>query len=766
MGRSPAAVSSEFCAARENRFTLAESTAKNPGGMPSKPLRAFVTGLILIASAGAAIATPAQPAQPWMNRALTPDARADLVVAQMTADEKLRLVVGTSERPEGDTIGAAGYVGGVPRLGIPSLKETNAELGVAIALQQDKIEPEDEATALPSGLASAASWDPRIAHAGGAMIAEEARRKGFNVLLAGAVNLARDPRNGRNFEYAGEDPLLAGTMVGAAIRGIEDRHVISTVKHFALNDQETNRTLVDARIDAAALRESDLLAFELAIERGRPGAVMCSYNLVGGVHACENATLLDRILRREWHFPGWVMSDWGAVHSTVAAIRAGLDQESGADWDSQVFFGQPLAVALLKGDVSSARLDEMAHRILRTMFAAGVIDDPPTPRPLDVAADALVAQHAEEEGIVLLRNQGDLLPLSTRLRSIAVIGGHADIGVISGGGSSQVTPIGGPALRIGFDDRRDSIPYAMIFDPSAPLRAIAAKAPGASVTYADGRDPAAAAAMAGRADAAIVFATQWEMEGHDSDSLSLPRDQDRLIAAVAAANPRTIVILETGNAVTMPWRDQVAAIIEAWYPGARGGEAIANVLFGAVDPSGRLPLTFPASIEQLPRRDIPGRDVSWNTHFTVDYDEGAAVGYKWFEARHAQPLYPFGFGLSYTRFRYSDLRVSGGKRVTASFTVTNAGKRAGADVPQLYAQVPATDGGVIRRLVGWSKVALAPGESRHIRITVDPRVLADFDTRRQEWRISAGAYRLDLGASANDLRLTATARLAAQTLPP
>lgn len=731
--------------------------------MMQKPLLAVVMALSLLASAAA---TAQSIDQPWMNRALTPDARADLVLAQMSDDEKLRLVLGTSQPPPGDTVGVAGYVPGIPRLGIPALRESNAELGVAIPLQGDTVRPDDEATALPSGLATAAGWDPTIAYANGAMIGEEARRKGFNVLLAGAVNLARDPRNGRNFEYAGEDPLLAGTMVGAAIRGTEDRHVISTIKHFALNDQETNRTLLDARIDLAAARESDLLAFELAIERGRPGAVMCAYNLIGGVHACENATLLERILRQEWHFPGWVMSDWGAVHSTVPAVHAGLDQESGADWDSQTYFGAPLAAALEKGDVPPAQLDQMAHRILRTMFASGIIDDPPVAGALDADADAKVAQRAEENGIVLLRNEQDLLPLSTALRSIAVIGGHSDVGVLSGGGSSQVIPLGGPALRIKFTQRKDPIPYAMIFDPSSPLKAIAATAPGARLTFADGRDAKAAATLARQADVAIVFATQWEMEGHDSDSLALPRDQDRLIAAVAAANPRTVVVLETGNPVTMPWRDQAGAIVEAWYPGARGGEAIANVLFGKVDPSGRLPLTFPASAAQLPRQEIPGRANPWNTVFPVDYREGAAVGYKWFDSHRLTPLYPFGFGLSYTRFRYSDLQVSGGPNVTARITVTNIGERAGSAVPQLYASLPMTRGAPMRRLVGWSKLALAPGESRRVDIAVDPRLLAHFDEKRQRWNIAPGTYRFTLGASSRDAPLETAVRLGGETLPP
>ncbi|HEX4191482.1 MAG TPA: glycoside hydrolase family 3 C-terminal domain-containing protein [Stellaceae bacterium] len=705
------------------------------------------------------------PDRPWTNRTLSPDARADLVIQQMTTDEKLALVVGTSQRPEGETVGAAGYVAGLPRLGIPMLKESNAELGVAIPPLGDTITPEDEATALPSGLATAATWNPAIAHANGAMIAEEARRKGFNVLLGGAVNLARDPRSGRNFEYAGEDPLLAGTIVGAAIRGIQDKHVISTVKHFAINDQETNRTLLDARINMAALRESDLLAFELAIEQGRPGAVMCSYNLLGGIHACENPTLLDKILRQDWHFPGWVMSDWGAVHSTSEAVRAGLDQESGADWDSRAYFGDPLAVAVAEGSVTTAQLDTMAHRILRTMFESGVIDNPPVPRPLDVDADMHVAQRAEEEGLVLLRNEKNFLPLSPNVRRIAVIGGHADIGVLSGGGSSQVVPIGGPALRVEFDNRRDTIPFAMIFDPSSPLRAIAAHVPRAQISFADGENVDTAAATAKSADIAIVFATAWEIEGHDSENLALPRDQDKLIAAVAAANQRTIVVLETGNPVTMPWADRVGAIIEAWYPGSRGGEAIANVLFGTVNPSGRLPITFPASTAQLPRPDLPGRDIVWNTTFKVDYREGEAVGYKWFEQQHARPLYPFGFGLSYTQFRYSDLRISGSKTLTASFTVTNTGKRAGADVPQVYASV-STKTGMLRRLIGWNKVSLAPGESKRVRVTADPRLLAQFDEAQHGWHIAAGNYRIELGASASDLTLAATAKLGAQILPP
>lgn len=725
----------------------------------------FAAVAVALLAAWAVLAGSAQAQAPptdergWADRRVGPDERADLLLARLTTEEKLALLSSNSSRWGGGA-GLAGLVPGIARFGIGPIKESDAGLGVALRPDGGKAKPQDEATPLPSGLAVAATWNPDLAYSAGAMIAEEARRKGISVLLAGAANLTRDPRNGRNFEYAGEDPLLTGTIVGEAIRGIGDRHVISTMKHFALNDQETNRTLVDAHIDRDAFRASDLLAFEITNERGHPGAIMCSYNLIHGVHACEDDWLLDRVLRREWGFRGWVMSDWGAVHSTVRAARAGLDQESGPEWDAQHFFGAPLMIALDEGALPRQQIDVMARRILRTLFAGGVIDDPPAPTPLDVVRDAQIAGRVAQEGSVLLKNAGVMLPLPRHLARLAVIGGHADIGVLSGGGSSQVMPIGGAALR------EETGGFVRIFDPSSPLKAIAAKAPQARVEYADDGDPAAAVALARRADAAIVFATRWEAEGRDAASLSLGDSQDRLIAAVAAVNPRTIVVLETGNPVLMPWRGEVAAILEAWYPGARGGEAIADLLFGDVNPSGRLPMTFPAGAEQLPRPDLPGRDNPANA-FPVEYREGAAVGYKWFDALRLTPLYPFGFGLSYTRFVYSDLRVDGGERVTASFAVTNAGGRRGADVPQLYVTIPDASGGAATpRLVGWRKVDLAPGESTRVTLTLDPRLLAHFDGAAQAWRVAAGDYRFALGANARDLALTATAQVKAAMLPP
>jgi beta-glucosidase len=697
-----------------------------------------------------------------MNPALAPDRRADLVQARMALDEELALVHGVLGVPgfaPSQALGSAGYVPGIPRLGVPALQETDASLGIA---NPQNVRTGDGATASPSGLALAATWNPGMAYLGGAMIGMEAWRKGFNVLLAGGTNLARDPRNGRNFEYLGEDPLLAGTMAGQAVRGIQSQHVVSTIKHFALNDQETGRTVLSARMDEAAMRESDLLAFELAIETGRPGAVMCAYNRVGGTYACENDYLLNQTLRTDWNYPGWVMSDWGAVHSLEAANR-GLDQESAQQTDKQAWFDKPLAAAVADGSIKRAVLDRMVHRTLRSMFAEALFDHPPQKTPINYDADALIAQHVAEQGIVLLKNAAGLLPLSADIRSIAVIGGHADAGVLSGGGSSQVLPVGGPPLTVKVaGTAANPRPRTMIFDPSSPLKAIAAKAPGAKIQFDDGADPAVAAALAKGADVAIVFAAQWMTEGRDAPDLALPDHQDDVIAAVAAANPRTIVVLETGGPVLMPWLDQTGAVLEAWYPGSRGGEAIANLLFGQVNPSGRLPITFPRAEAQLPRPRIPGADLPEHTPFDVDYVEGADVGYRWFEAKDLNPLFPFGHGLSYTRFAYSGLAVHGGRALGVSFAVTNTGPRPGAEVAQVYAAPP----GGVPRLIGWKRLELKPGETRRSALTADPRLLAGFDEKMHGWRSASGRYRVFVGASARNPALSGATWLAVRRIAP
>ena len=714
-------------------------------------LAALAVGAVL--AAGAALADPAAPAPtgPWMNPRLSPDQRAGLLLKAMTLDEEIGLVHGSMGIPllpgvPKAALGSAGYVPGVPRLGIPALQESDASLGVANPFF---VRPHDGATPLPSGLSTASTWNPDLAYRGGAMIGAEAWKKGFNVLLAGGVNLARDPRNGRNFEYLGEDPLLAGTLAGAAIRGIQDQHVVSTAKHFALNDQETGRMVLDARIDPAALRESDLLAFELAIEGGRPGAVMCAYNRVNGAYACGNDPLLNGVLKGDWKYPGWVMSDWGAVHSADDALY-GLDQESGQQIDKQVFFDKPLKAAVESGQVPRARLDDMVRRILRSMFAEGLFDHPPVKTDIDYAADAAVAQAVAEQGTVLLKNDG-VLPLAKSARRILVVGGHADVGVLSGGGSSQVEPVGGPALQVKMPGTGGMAMFrTAVYDPSSPLKAIRAAAPAAQVDCVDGTDPKAAAEAARGADVVVVFAVQWLMEGYDAPNLGLPDAQDALIAAVAAANPHTIVVLETGNPVLMPWLDKVPAVLEAWYPGARGGEAIAAILFGDVNPSGRLPISFPASEAVLPRPTVPGAGLPETTPFVVNYPEREQVGYRGAMMSAPDRLFPFGFGLSYTRFDYSDLKITAeSNTLRVSFTVKNIGDRAGMDTAQVYGS---RLGLGMDRLIGWKKVALQPGESRRVSIVAEPRVLAEFDVEAHLWRLDP-SYLIHVGRSSADLQM-------------
>ena len=717
------------------------------------------------------------PDQPWRDPSRTPAERADALVGAMTRAEKLAYVHGlfpplTKDRHP-DMVPSAGYVPGVPRLGIPTLRESDASLGVANQVEQRK---GDVATALPAALATAASFDPAIAEAGGAMIGAEARAKTFNVLLAGGVNLTRDAWNGRNFEYLGEDPLLSGIMAGAAVRGVQSNAIVSTVKHYALNSQETGRMILDARVSEAALRESDLLAFQIALQEGRPGSVMCAYNRVGGDYACENHFLLTDVLRDEWRYPGFVMSDWGAVHSTEKAALAGLDQESGQELDSQIFFAKPLADALEAGRVPAKRLDEMIRHILTGVIASGVYDHPTpaAPQPIDYSAHAEVAQRAAEAGIVLLKNDRTVLPIARTARSIVVIGGHADVGVLSGGGSSQVRSVGGVPIEIPLTSGAAASFARVTYHSSPPLRAIRAMVPNANVTFVDGSDPVVAAAAAKRADLAIVFATHWQTEAQDAPSLALPDRQDATIEAVARANRRTVIVLETGGAVLMPWIDRVPAILEAWYPGQRGGEAIARVLFGEVDASGRLPLSLPRSIEQLPRpqpvlapsgvTDAGANAGAGSTAaipaYQIAYREGADVGYRWYASRGDHPLFPFGYGLSYESVRFAHARFTGGAMAGVTVDLVNDGRRAGVAVPQLYVVGP--EGGT-PRLVGWARRSVPAGQTVSVTVAADPRVLARWTAGG--WRIADGSYRLMLGSDAERTVASATVTLAAATPP-
>ena len=713
-----------------------------------------------------------------MNAKLSPDERADLLLKQMTLDEKIQLLHGSFGAALGKLVptapphalGGDGFVPGIPRLGIPDMNLIGAGLGVTDLGRRAN----GPSTALPSSLTETSSWDPEIGYEAGKVIGEETRDQGFNITLGGGIDVTREPRNGRNFEYHGEDPLLAGKITGQELRAIQDQGIVADIKHYAINNQESGRQSVSSNIDKRSMREIDLLGFEIAIKDSDVGTVMCAYNRVNDVYSCENDYLLNEVLKKDWGFKGWVMSDWGATHSTVKAANAGLDQE----FFLNQYFSAPLKEAVEKGEVSMARLDDMVHRILRTLFAAGVIDNPPVVKPINVKKGADVAQHIAEQGSVLLKNDDAQLPLdASKIRSIAVIGSHADVGVLSGGGSAQVNPVGGNAVpaKPSPDDDIDALLAIQVWDPSSPLQAIRAKSPNSKVVYASGLDAGVAANVAAASDVAIVFVHQHTHENADLKNLSLPDDQDELVRQVAAANPHTIVVLENGDPVLMPWLGSVKAVLETWFPGARGGEAIANILFGDVNPSGKLVLSFPKSEADLPHPVLQGppplpagqsaNPLAPSGFFDVDYSEGLKVGYRWYDAENKEPLFPFGFGLSYSSFAYSNLHVASAKQVSVTFTLKNTSQRAGAEVAQVYLGLPASAGEPPKRLVGWKKAKLAPGESQEVAVGIEPRELAIFDVAHNAWQIVPGEYRVFVGGSSRDTPLTQTFRLdAAQSV--
>jgi beta-glucosidase len=652
--------------------------------------------------------------------------------------------------------GAAGWVSGIPRLGIPDLYLADGSVGVGNAV--------GPATALPSSIASAAGWDTSEAAKYGQVIGTELSDYGINVNLGGNINLiGREPRDGRTFETKGEDPILAGKITAAHISAIQANHIIGNIKHFAFNDQESGRTTANAIIDERGGRESDLLAFEIGVKDSGVQSVMCSYNLTNSTYDCENSHLLNDVLKGDWAFLGFVMSDWWATHSTANAASNGLDQEQ----PNQQYFSA-LGGAIAAGQVPQSRLDNMVHRILRAMYEVGIFDYPQQIQPIPAAADAAVAQEIEEQGAVLLKNSGNQLPLNgSTVQSIAVIGSHADVAVLSGGGSAQVQPVGG-TLTEGYPC--PPCWAQVVWDLSSPLKAIQAKAPQAKVQFADGTDSTAAATLAASSQVAIVFVSQWASEGMDEPSLNLtdvihstPSDQDALVAAVAAANPHTIVVVESGSAVLMPWLGQVSAVLEAWYPGQNGGPAIADLLFGTANPSGKLPITFPASDAQLPRPVIP-QPPDNITPFPVTYSESYNVGYKWFDVNSLTRLFPFGFGLSYATFSMNNATVVNNLSLTSNpnfqvtFRLANTGAVAGAEVAQVYLGLPGSTNEPPKRLVGWQKVLLQPESTQMVTIEVDQydssHPMSYWNHGTSSWTLAPGTYTVYLGNSSSAASLS------------
>jgi len=696
-----------------------------------------------------------------MNTSLTPDQRAGLVLKELTLDEKILLIHGQGS-PFGGPVspnillsnGGDGFSLGVPRLGIPALQMIGSAYGVRFSATNGRY-----STALPSNLASTANWNPEAACEYGALIGREERAQGYNMSLAGGVDLAREYRNGRNFEYHGEDPILAGTIVGHRVRCEQDQHILGELKHYAVNVKESGRGIVNSVLGKRALRETDLLAFEIGNEIGHPWAYMCAYNGINGDYSCENQYALNDVLKKEWGFQGFVLSDWGGTHSTAKASAAGLDMEQ----PDEGFYGAAMKKAVQDGKVPMAELDDHVRRILRAEFGSGIIDYPIHKFVVNVEEGLVISRHLAEQSIVLLKNELGALPLdAAKVTSIAVIGEHADESMISGGGSAQVDPEGSfaPAWEN----------PAHVWFPTSPFKSIAAKAPHAQVKFQFGANLPAVTALAKSSQVAIVFVHQWTSEAMDVPNLSLPGDQDKLIEAVAAANPNTIVVLETGAAVTMPWVNKVSGIVEAWYAGSKGADAVANILFGDVNPSAKLPITFPVSEADLPhpQMTVPTpevvkaeKDGKPGPLFDVNYDEGLKVGYKWFDAEKKPVLFPFGFGLSYTSYSYSGLKVAtgaqaGGTAATVTLSVKNTGSRAGTEIAEVYATLPASAGEPPNRLVGWSRVSLKSGETKEVKVTIEPKYLSIFDETANGWKQVPGIYSIRVGASSRDLPLVTT----------
>ena len=694
-----------------------------------------VAGLAILASQKIGRAASVDVAGGQMSES-TIQQKVDVIVARMTLDEKIQMVHG--ER----LTGFIGYVPAIPRLGIPELTLTDGPAGIR----------HGPGTAFPAPVALAASWDRALAESYGAAMGAEAKAKGQNILLAPMVNIVRVPEGGRNFETFGEDPYLTAQIATADIRGIQSQGVIAEVKHYAANNQEKQRLTVSAEVDERTLREIYLPAFEAAIKEARVGSVMAAYNKVDGTYSSENTHLLKDILKDEWGFEGFVVSDWRATHSTVAAANNGLDMEM----PTGEFFGAKLSEAVKAGQVSEETLNDKVRRILRMMMRFGFFDRPPAAGPIDYNAQAQIGRRVAEAGVVLLKNEGSMLPLDLNgLKSIAIIGPYADRATSGGGGSARmsplytISPLGAITQRVG---GKVDVRFVR-FVPGNDLSKSDPPTTGAALI-------GDAAKVAKSCDLAIVFARDFETEGDDRASIDLPDEQDQMIAAVLGANKRTIVVLNTGSIVLLnKWADSAPAIIQAWYPGQDDGSVIADVLFGIVNPSGKLPLTFPRARQDVAvssPEQYPG--VSGKGH----YSEGIFIGYRHFDKRKIDPIFPFGHGLSYTTFAYSNLKISrtqikASEPLTVELLLKNTGRRPGAEVVQLYIQdVEASVERPVKELKGFEKVLLKPGQSQAVKFVLNSRSLAFYDPPQKRWVVEPGQFRVMVGSSSRDIKLTTT----------
>lgn len=647
-------------------------------------------------------------------------ARARQIVARMTLDEKITELHGVHD--------ATRYrmVPGVPRLGIPDFWMTNGPAGVG----PGGASPQPPATAMPAPIALAATWDPELARTYGKIEAQETRSLGSLLFESPDINIARVPQGGRVFESFGEDPFLTGRIAVATIEGIQSTGIMANVKHYVANNQESARHSVNEEIGERALREIYLPAFEASIKEAHSASLMCAYPKVNGAFNCENAPLLNGVLKKEWGFDGFVLSDWGATQSTVASALNGLDLEM----PTGIYFDKELRKAVDAGQVPVSVIDEKLVRRFAKMIEFGDFGPQPKAVPIPALEHGAIARQIAAQGMVLLKNDGGLLPLdAASLKTVLVVGPYAVRPSTGGGGSSHVIPL-----------------YSI-----TPYDGLSAELKGRA-TVMDGSDISAATDAAKKAQLVIVMVGDQDSEGHDQ-SLELPKAQTELIKAVASANPKTVVVVKSGSAVLMPWIDSVPAVLEAWYPGEEDGHAVADVLTGKVNPSGKLPLSFPRSVEDTlasSPEQYPG------VNGVAHYSEGLEVGYRGYTAHNIPPLFPFGFGLSYTQFKFDGLKVSkqpGSANATVSFTVTNSGKRAGAEVAQVYLGFPAIDEGnePPLQLKAFSKVMLNPGEAKTVEVKLDARAFSYWSEKAHAWTVAQGEFQVMVGDSSANTPLKA-----------
>ncbi|TWE05156.1 beta-glucosidase [Neobacillus bataviensis] len=691
---------------------------------------------------------------PWMDTSLSPEKRTELLIDAMTLDQKIQQLAGMrGVIPELVECGSPGrHIPGIPELGIPTFRITNGPVG----LGGGDCSPQDKATALPVAIGLAASFDPSLAYAFGDLMGGEARTLGLHELEAPGMNLARLGENGRNFEYMGEDPYLAGVLSSKEIKGIQDNDIIAMSKHYALNDQEQNRMSVNVNIDENVLHELYLLPFEMSVKDGNVGSIMCSYNRVSGTYACENEYLLNTVLRDQWGFKGYVQSDFGATHSTAPALNAGLDLEMQS---AKFFTNANIKAALADGSLTMDTVNQALSRRYVQMFKYGIFDRPIVRGTIDAETNGSKARDIAEQTAVLLKNEGNLLPLDPSVDSIALIGKstYVDAAVAGGGGSSRVIPLYTVSPLQGLQNTLEKL------GSNAAITKVTVAADNSNL------DEAVAAAK--DADVVILLAGVVTSEGRDRPSLSLPDSQDDMISAVTAANKKTALVLKDGDPVLMPWVNEVPSILEAWNPGQEDGNVVANLLFGLANPSGKLPVTYPVSKADTPTStserypgvnqgvlDSTGKEIP-----QVYYSEGLEMGYRWYDAQNIKPLFAFGHGLSYTNFDISKLVVTpkttdGTKKIQVSFFVENTGKAAGAEVPQVYLGLPKAANEPPKRLVGFEKVWLKPGEKKRVTITIDPAAsnhpLSIWDSNADTWKTLDGEYKVYVGNSSDNITLT------------